>query len=114
MAKKAATRSTGKKPEENQYFEGMEPIVLPKIEKAIREVEAAKVGLESAKERLETAEASLQRAMHEHADTLGTNASGHKRYLSPKLEIVAILEVKESTEKVKLKKAPKAKAPVAE
>lgn len=117
MAKnKATTKSTGKTPEENNYFEGMEPVAIPAIDRAIKDRESAKQAFESAKESLEAAEAKLQRAMHanmEH-EGMGMDASGNKRYLSKKLEIVAVLEVKEATEKVKLKKAPTAKAPKSE
>lgn len=100
--------------EESRYFEEMEPVTIPAIEVAIKGREAAKEALAAAKEELETCEAELVRAMASHAEELGCDADGHRRYVSPKLEIVAILEVKPSTEKVKLSKAPKAKAPGAE
>ena len=105
----AKTRSTGRSPEENNYFDGMEPVSIAAIDNAIREVETSRDDLKSAKEAMEAAEAKLQRAMRKHSDDLGRNAEGHCRYLSKKLEIVAVLKVREASEQVSLKRAPKRK-----
>lgn len=114
MAKKTGTKAAGKKVETDQYFEGMEPPKIAELDRLMKALADAKVQVDVAATELELAEDRLQKAFHKNAEKLEKDVSGNLRYLCKAMQMIATLKVKEAQEVVKLKEAPRAKAPAAE
>lgn len=111
MAKKASTKAAPARAETDQYFDGMEPPKIAELDRLMKALQEAEVALDVAKEQLDLAGDRLNKALKKNADNLERDAHGNIRYLCKAMQLVAVLEVKEAKEHVKLKKAPRAVAP---
>lgn len=110
---KAKSNKAQARAETDQYFEGMEPPKITELDRLLKAREDAKSQLAAAEAEMELAEDRLSKSMHKHAEKLEKDAKGHLRYLCKPMQLIATIDVKEAKEVIKVKSAPKAKAPSA-